>query len=356
MANDATRLSTADLRRRLLGSGGPATPAEPAPPSAPSHSGPRPAIPASFLDLPVEEDGSTVPIPDLPVESAVLPEFVPPTPAPIARLTPPELRRPEGRSSSHQARPILPPGAERPASRSVVLPPRAGPPTAAVRPESMATHYGEPLAPEADPVVDLLRQENVQLQQLMDEMRQLLQEASEQEQRVQGELAERDQKLAAAEARIAELETVVNNKPKTKTELEEWADELERESFQIAQERRTLDEDRKQLREDETALEKQMRDMEVQMARERALLARQEQELKRLNAEIQHELELMQRGDGVLRERLQVFQRRHAEVVGSDGPPVATSYFGNAQSPVATAKPSKKSDPGMLRKFFRPGE
>jgi chromosome segregation ATPase len=187
-------------------------------------------------------------------------------------------------------------------------------------------------------------------------MRQLLQEASEQEQKVQTELADRDQKLATAQARITELETIVNNKPKTKSELEEWADELERESFQIAQERRTLDEDRKQLREDETTLEKQMRDMEVQMARERALLARQEQELKRLNAEIQHELELMQRGDGVLRERLQVFQRRHAEVVGGDGPPVAASYFGNAQVPVATALPATKKSDGMLRRFFRPGE
>jgi hypothetical protein len=360
MANDATRLSTADLRRRLMGPGGPPPPAEVPQPAPPTRSEPRPLIPAAMSDIPVEEDGSTVPIPDLPVESGgLLPEPVPPTPAPVTRLTPTELRRPEARSSLH-GRPVLPAAAERPISRSVVLPPRAAMTAApVVRPEPAGSHsyHGEPLAAEADPVVDLLRQENIQLQQLMDEMRQLLQEASEQEQKVQTELADRDQKLAAAQARITELDTIVNNKPKTKSELEEWADELERESFQIAQERRTLDEDRKQLREDETTLEKQMRDMEVQMARERALLARQEQELKRLNAEIQHELELMQRGDGVLRERLQVFQRRHAEVVGGDGPPVAASYFGNAQVPVATALPAtKKSDAGMLRKFFRPGE
>jgi len=360
MANDATRLSTADLRRRLMGPSAPPPTAEVPQPAPPTRSGPRPLIPAAMADLPVEEDGSTVPIPELPMESAALvPEPVPPTPAPVTLLTPTDLRRPEGRSLIAQPRPVLPAAAERPIGRSVVLPPRAAAPAPSLRPEPVSSHsyHGEPLAPEADPVVDLLRQENIQLQQLMDEMRQLLQEASEQEQKVQTELADRDLKVAAAQARITELETIVNNKPKTKSELEEWADELERESFQIAQERRTIDEDRKQLREDESALEKQMRDMEVQMARERALLARQEQELKRLNAEIQHELELMQRGDGALRERLQVFQRRHAEVVGSDGPPIAASYFGNAQSPVATALPAtRKSDPGLLRKFFRPGE
>jgi hypothetical protein len=371
MANDATRLTTADLRRRLTGTGAPAEPANPAPAPAPPRPAARPLIPAAMADIPVEEDGSTVPIVNLTDEAPPIAEAVEPTPVPVARLTPPELRRPdpvpvrrpEGRSSAAQARPILPPGAERPmlplaaerpTGRSSHSQSRSAIQAAMVRPEGTGSRYGEPAPAESDPIVELLRQENTQLQQLMGEMRQLLQEASDQEQKVHGELADRDQKLAAAQARITELETIVNNKPKTKTELEEWADELERESFQIAQERRTFDEDRKQLRDDEAALEKQMRDMEVQMARERALLARQEQELKRLNAEIQHELELMQRGDGVLRERLQVFQRRHAEVVSGESPQVGTSYFGGTQSPVA-AGATRKSDPGLLRRMFRPG-
>jgi hypothetical protein len=64
-----------------------------------------------------------------------------------------------------------------------------------------------------------------------------------------------------------------------------------------------------------------MREMEVSMARERALLARQETELKRLSAEIQHELEIMQRGDASLREQLSKFQRRAADVMqGKIGP------------------------------------
>src|SRR5262245_65566112 len=161
----------------------------------------------------------------------------------------------------------------------------------------------------------------------MEEMRQLLQEASEQEQRVQAELTERDAKLTTAAVRIEELETAANSKPKSKGELEEWADELERESFQIAQERRMMETDRKQLREDESSLEKQMREMEVQMARERAMLPRQEQELKRLNAELQHVVEVMQRGDAPSRERQAFCQRLHAEVVGGAPPPPPAWYY-----------------------------
>ena len=76
-----------------------------------------------------------------------------------------------------------------------------------------------------------------------------------------------------------------------------------------------LEHDRKQLREDEEAMEKQLRDMEVGMARERPGMARQETELKRLSAEIQQELELLQRGDGQLREQMQKFQRRASDVM-----------------------------------------
>ena len=83
----------------------------------------------------------------------------------------------------------------------------------------------------------------------------------------------------------------------------------------LTQERKRLDEERKQLREDEEGLENQMREMEIGMARERAILARQETELKRLMAEIQHELDLLQRGDAGLREQMSKFQRRAQDVM-----------------------------------------
>ena len=51
-------------------------------------------------------------------------------------------------------------------------------------------------------------------------------------------------------------------------------------------------------------------------------MARQETELKRLSAEIQHELEIMQRGDVQLRDQMQKFQRRAQDVIqGKTGGP-----------------------------------
>ena len=193
---------------------------------------------------------------------------------------------------------------------------------------SRAPHSDETATAEAQ----RLRNENKELRKLLDEMKHLLQEASDTEQ----QYAQREQ---VALSQVAELQRVVDDLngqiqgieeqiasgalgpqqepvvPKTRTELEEWADELERDSAKVSQERKRMDSDRAQLRDDEESLEKQMRDMEVSMARERALMARQETELKRLSAEIQHELELMQRGDATLREQMQKFQRRAQDVI-----------------------------------------
>jgi hypothetical protein len=325
MANDALRLTTAELRRRLTASTAPV--AEPVGATAPSPISASPlarrlVVPPTRAEIALPEDDSSYLI-DHEADDE-------PTPIPANHSTPTDLRRPSGRSSFRLPRPTL------------------------------------PQAPAPDPVIEQLRhdveayrRETERLEQLMEEMRQLLHEASEQEQRMQEEVADRDLKLEASELRVKELEAIVNTKPKTKSELEEWADELERESMQIAQERRAMDGDRKQLREDEAALEKQMREMEVGMARERAMMARQEQELKRLNAEIQHELEIMQRGDGVLRDRLAVFSRRHAEVVADPTPVSSGSYFGTTMSPVAQSAnptPKKNDTTGLLRKLFRSGE
>lgn len=336
MANETTRLSSAELRRRLLAPS--AAPGEPvvAAPVAPTALARSPlasrlVVPPTFADLPIAEDEPTYPIHEL---NGNEPAAIEATPLPFNRATPTELRRPAGRSSAAHARPVVIPSKS--ASDAVV----------------------EQLRRE----VDIYRKDAESLQQLMEEMRQLLQEASEQEQRMQNELADRDLKIEAANAKVTELEAVINTKPKTMTELEEWADDLERESMQLAQQRRGLDEDRIQLREDEAALEKQMREMEVGMARERALLARQEQELKRLNAEIQHELEIMQRGDGALRERLAMFQRRHAAVIHGDVSPrtqAGASYAGFELPPVvspAAPQPQRADSPGLLKKLFRGGE
>lgn len=332
MANETTRLSTAELRRRLLApSAAPGEPVAAAAASTASARSPlasRLVVPSTFADLPIAEDEPTFPIHDLNGNEPVPIEA---TPLPFNRATPTDLRRPPGRSSHAHPRPVLTP----------------------------QTSGADPAVEQLRREVEVHRKDAESLQQLMEEMRQLLQDASDQEQRMQNEVAERDMRLEEANAKIGELETLVNTKPKTKTELEEWADDLERESMQLAQHRKALEEDRLQLREDEAALEKQMREMEVGMARERALLARQEQELKRLNAEIQHELEIMQRGDGALRERLAMFQRRHAAVIHGDVAPrtqAGASYAGFELPPVAAPQSTKNDSAGLLKKLFRSGD
>lgn len=187
--------------------------------------------------------------------------------------------------------------------------------------------------------IQRLKHENKELRTLLDEMKHLLQEASETEQRLVSKEAEFDAALAEKDAQINELSAQLGAiedqiakgelappppVPKTRSELEEWGDELEKENAKLAQDRKRLDDDRRQLREDEESLEKQMRQMEVSMARERAMIARQETELKRLSAEIQHELDILQRGDAGLREQMAKFQRRAQEVLTKPpgvGPP-----------------------------------
>jgi len=178
--------------------------------------------------------------------------------------------------------------------------------------------------------VQRLKGENKELRTLLDEMKHLLQEASDGEQQLVVKEKEFAAAIAEKNAQIEDLSTHLGSIeeqiakgelappppiPKTRPELEEWADELEKENSQLQQGRKRLDRDRLQLREDEEALETQMREMEIAMARERALIARQETELRRLGAEIQHELELMQRGDANLREQMSKFQRRAQEVL-----------------------------------------
>ena len=175
-----------------------------------------------------------------------------------------------------------------------------------------------------------LRSENKEIRTLLEEMKHLLQEASDTEQQFVNKEKEYQLALEAKDAQLEELNAQLGAiedqiakgelappppMPKTRIELEEWSDELEKESAKLNHDRKRIDDERQQLREDEEALETQMRNMEVSMARERALIARQETELKRLSAEIQHELDLLQRGDTGLRDQMAKFQRRAQEVM-----------------------------------------
>jgi predicted nucleic acid-binding Zn-ribbon protein len=178
--------------------------------------------------------------------------------------------------------------------------------------------------------IQRLRGENKELRTLLDEMKHLLQEASDAEQQFTAKEKEYKAALEQKDAQVEELsiqlgtieEQIAKGElappppvPKTRSELEEWSDELEKENAKLVQERKRLEEERRQLRDDEEGLETQMREMEIGMARERAILARQETELKRLMAEIQHELDLLQRGDATLRDQMAKFSRRAQDVM-----------------------------------------
>jgi hypothetical protein len=203
--------------------------------------------------------------------------------------------------------------------------------------------------------------QNAELSRIIEEMRPVLEEASAQEQRYAARLGEKDRQIEELTAKVKQVEEQLAavpapKVPKSHDELEEWGDDLEKESAKLNQERRKLDGDRKQLHDDEESLEKQMREMECSMARERAMIARQETELKRLSAEIQHELEMLQRGDGTLREQLAKFQRRHQEVItrATNGPPPMAEVV-EPPRPPAAAPPTKK-DSGLLRRIFGGGK
>jgi hypothetical protein len=103
---------------------------------------------------------------------------------------------------------------------------------------------------------------------------------------------------------------------------------------------------------------KQMRDMEVSMAKDRADLARQRTDLQRLQAEVKHELELLQRGDAGIKERLAQFQRRAQDAPArqsnqsapAQAPPPAPSS--PMSSPAASPKPR---DSTVFKRFFGQG-
>jgi phage shock protein A len=213
-----------------------------------------------------------------------------------------------------------------------------------------------------------LRAENEEMQKLIEEMKQIFEQATAQEEattRTLGEVQakvtdlerqvqERDDRVAMLTGQIAELERHIQESPAapppppSEDELAKLADELEKERCSLAQDRRSLEQERTQLREDEETLMKQMREMEVQMAKERAEMARQRTDLQRLHAEVRQEMEQLQRGDGVMRDRLAQFQRRHQAVFerGNGTPEAAPA------AAVVAPTADGRAEGGLMKRWF----
>lgn len=337
-------LSAAELRRRLLASTPPPIAASaaspdfnladlpPTPTASGSWSTSSGADLLARLRMPGGKSGP-IPVPQARQSAAALP--VPP----VARQSAAALSMPpQDPMPVNRRTPIPGRGAADPASAIAgALSHLAGLAESPSASGSMSVRSGGvPLDDSPLAEIQRLRAENRELRALLEEMKQLLQEASGAEQdfsakekEYEAALAEKDAQVEELALQLAEVEEKISRGelappppvPKTRSELEEWGDELEKENAKLTQERRRLDEERRQLREDEEGLETQMREMEIGMARERAILARQETELKRLSAEIQHELDLLQRGDATLREQMSKFQRRAQDVMARPGGP-----------------------------------
>jgi peptidoglycan hydrolase CwlO-like protein len=206
--------------------------------------------------------------------------------------------------------------------------------------------------------IEILRDENHQLRELVNELEKHLEELSTQggdtpalaaqHKEMEAILEEKTEHIRELHLKVQELELAVKGAPKPakvphEDELMRMQEELERE--------------RQQLQEDEESMTQQMRDMEIQMARERAEIARQRTDMQRLHGEIRHELELAAR-DATLRERLAPLQRRHQEVMNRRGSAPGTAAQQPQAAPLPTATPvaepqAPRKDSGLLRRLFR---
>ena len=214
--------------------------------------------------------------------------------------------------------------------------------------------------------VNLLRAENQQLRALCAELEQALQEASQQgdpnyEDRIREfdalldekseTIRQQHQQLQDAQGVIAELEAERGSKPKITGPTPR-----EEELLNLSEE---LESERRQLQEDEQALMEQMREMEMTMARERAEMARQRNDLQRIQAEIRHELERLER-NGAMQSKIDGLKTKLHDVSTRRG---MASSAGTApapqKSPPPAAKPpaeAPKRDGGSLfGRFFGGG-
>lgn len=109
-----------------------------------------------------------------------------------------------------------------------------------------------------------------------------------------------------------------------------------------------LEEERRQLKQDEESLMEQMRQMEMAMSRDRAELARQRNDMQRLQAELNHEIEMASR-DPQLRDRLLALQRRQQDSMARKGG--AASVPQPEHQPGAPEETSQKKS-GFFSRLF----
>jgi hypothetical protein len=207
------------------------------------------------------------------------------------------------------------------------------------------------------PEFERVRTENAELRNMVGDLREYL-EAHDPEvlasrlRELEQSAGEKDELIAAMKKQIDEWQEKLKTHRLVSAddEVALMADEVEKERCQIAQEHKQLEQDRQQLREDEESLMKSMRDMEMSMAKDRADVARQRTEMQRLHAEIKHELDVLQRGDATMKERLAQFQRRQQDVLSRAGAPPQATLVPQQGSPAGGQQAGKQD--GVLKRLF----
>jgi chromosome segregation ATPase len=220
--------------------------------------------------------------------------------------------------------------------------------------------------------LDSLRAENGQLRSLCVELEQALQESSQFSNQDDSEM----------EARYRELESLVEQKSETIRQQHQEIQrsqslvaELENQLANIVSARPTysgpapredelmrlaeeLERERRQLQEDEQTLMEQMREMEMGLARERAEIARQRNDLQRLQVDITHELDRLEKSGAVqnkidlLKARLQDASTRRGMAPGSNNSQRAAQQ---SNDPAPEEKPAPSRGTGIFGRLFGGG-
>jgi DNA repair exonuclease SbcCD ATPase subunit len=219
------------------------------------------------------------------------------------------------------------------------------------------------ISPGSDETLELerLRDENNQLRALCLELEQALQEAatgggdgdggqsggSEQLREYEALLEEKSETIRQLHQHVEEIQTALTDAESRLAESAEQEETAgrraangpaprEEELLALSEE---LERERRQLQEDEQTLMDQMREMEVCMARERAELARQRNDLQRLQAEVRHELERLER-NGALQNKIDSLKSKLQDVTARRGAARGDVASGPASAPPPPVQPA----------------
>lgn len=218
---------------------------------------------------------------------------------------------------------------------------------------------------QLDAEAERLRAENDQLRSLCVELEQALHEASQHP----GDDSELGERLREYEVMVEQKSETIRalhlEIQRSQTVVAELEAELaanttarptysgpaprEDELMRLAED---LERERRQLQEDEQTLMEQMREMEVSLARERAEIARQRNDLQRLQTEIRHELERLEKSGAVQNKLDQLRAKLHDATTRRGMSPGSGQQPAQQQQEPAQEKKEPRKSGGLFGRLF----